>query len=108
MAATASPSAITTPSLHPPDQEAIGGSGTFPNTRPLPRRLVRGLSGVCEAAAVIEVFNVLNTDDLRVFTYEPSKGEFKPGQGILLATPLQLDAERRFGRRFQIGLQLQF
>jgi len=64
--------------------------------------------GRTSAAAVIEVFNVLNTDDLRVFTYEPSKGEFKPGQGILLATPLQLDAERRFGRRFQIGLQLQF
>lgn len=64
--------------------------------------------GRASAAAIVEVFNVLNTDDLRVFTYEPSKGEFKPGEGILLATPLQLDAERRFGRRFQIGLQLEF
>jgi hypothetical protein len=64
--------------------------------------------GRTSAAAVFEVFNVLNTDDLRVFTYEPNKGEFKPGEGILLATPLQLDAERKFGRRFQVGLQLEF
>ena len=64
--------------------------------------------GRTSAAAVVEVFNVLNTDDLRIFTYEPSKGQFKPGEGILLASPLQLDAERRFGRRFQIGLQIEF
>lgn len=64
--------------------------------------------GRTSAAFMVEMFNLLNTDDLRVFTYEPSKGEFKPGEGILLATPLQLDAERRFGRRFQIGLQLEF
>jgi hypothetical protein len=64
--------------------------------------------GRTAAAAFVEIFNVLNTDDLRVFTYEPNKGEFKPGDGILLASPLQLDAERRFGRRFQIGLQIEF
>ena len=64
--------------------------------------------GKTTAAAIVEIFNVLNTDDLRVFTYEPSRGQFKPGQGILLSAPLQLEAERRFGRRFQIGLQLQF
>lgn len=64
--------------------------------------------GRTAAAAFVEIFNVLNTDDLRIFTYEPSKGEFKPGDGILLATPLQLDAERRFGRRFQVGFQFEF
>ena len=64
--------------------------------------------GRTTAAAIVEIFNVLNSDDLRVFTYEPSRGEFKPGDGILLATPLQIDAERRFGRRFQIGLQIEF
>jgi hypothetical protein len=95
---------------------------TGPRFVPMPRNIGRNAAtldlnlnmkknfvmGRTKAAAVLEIFNVLNTDDLRVFTYEPSKGEFKPGQGILLATPLQLDAERRFGRRFQIGLQLEF
>jgi hypothetical protein len=31
-----------------------------------------------------------------------------PGQSSGLANPLQIDAERRFGRRFQIGIQFQF
>ncbi len=71
--------------------------------------------GRTAAAAFVEIFNVLNTDDLRIFTYEPNKGDFnsgtdllKPGEGIVRASPLQLDAERRFGRRFQFGFQFEF
>ena len=71
--------------------------------------------GRTAAAAFVEIFNVLNTDDLRIFTYEPNKGDFnsgadllKPGDGIVRTSPLQLDAERRFGRRFQFGFQFEF
>jgi hypothetical protein len=60
-------------------------------------------------AVSLEVFNLLNSDDLRVYSYEPSRTNgFDAGSATLIATPLQLDAERRFGRRFQIGFQFSF
>ena len=42
------------------------------------------------------------------FTFEPNNG--KPERiGVLLAVnSLQIDGERRFGRRFQVGVQFQF
>jgi len=52
--------------------------------------------GGVTAGAFFEVFNLLNSDDLRVYTINPSY------------TSLQADAERRFGRRFQIGIRLDF
>jgi hypothetical protein len=67
--------------------------------------------GRTAAAAFIEVFNVLNTDDLVIRTYEPDRpqdaGPVTPEAGGL-AGPLQVDGVRRFGRRFQIGLQIDF
>ena len=56
----------------------------------------------------MEVFNVLNANDLRLFSYEPSKGDFSQVDTALLALPIQSDGERRFGRRFQVGIQFQF
>jgi len=60
------------------------------------------------ASVFFEVFNLLNSDDLRVFTYEPVKiTRFDPSDPAS-GTPLQLDAQRRFGRRWQIGIQFEF
>jgi outer membrane receptor protein involved in Fe transport len=52
--------------------------------------------GRTSASAFLEVFNLLNTDDLRVYSIDPSRSS------------LQADAERRFGRRYQIGIRLDF
>jgi len=65
--------------------------------------------GRTAAALFFEVFNVLNSDDLRILTYEPTPDIFQ----LTLDTrtpqgPLQIDAVRRFGRRFQIGVQIEF
>jgi hypothetical protein len=56
----------------------------------------------------VEVFNLLNSDDLRIFTYEPTKQVLFDPNNLAAGTPLQLDAQRRFGRRFQIGFQIDF
>ena len=52
--------------------------------------------GKTSASAFFEVFNLLNSDDLRVYTLNPGRSS------------LQADEERRFGRRFQIGVRLDF
>jgi hypothetical protein len=55
------------------------------------------------------VYNVLNSDDLRIFTFEPDQGgDSVTGNKTIAADRLQLDAERRFGRRFQVGFQFNF
>jgi outer membrane receptor protein involved in Fe transport len=60
-------------------------------------------------AASFEVFNLLNRDELRIHTYEPNRPSgFDTSSAALVSSPLQLDAERRFGRRFQLGFQVQF
>jgi hypothetical protein len=60
-------------------------------------------------AVSLEVFNLLNRDDLRVYSFEPTRTTgFDSGSAKLIATPLQLDAERPFGRRFQLGFQFNF
>jgi hypothetical protein len=65
--------------------------------------------GRTSAALFLEVFNVLNSDDLRIFAYDPNRrGETISGSSTIAASALQLDAERRFGRRFQVGVQLDF
>jgi hypothetical protein len=48
----------------------------------------------------LAIQNALNTDDLTIDTYEPDNPN-RSGN-------LQLDAERRFGRRYQIGFQFEF
>jgi outer membrane receptor protein involved in Fe transport len=60
-------------------------------------------------AASLEVFNMLNRDELRIHTYEPNRPTgFDTSSSALVSSPLQLDAERRFGRRYQLGFQVQF
>ncbi len=56
--------------------------------------------GKLNSKLFITVENLLNTDDIRIFTYEPDAPN---RQGNL-----QLDAERRFGRRFEVGFQFEF
>jgi outer membrane receptor protein involved in Fe transport len=48
----------------------------------------------------MDVLNVLNSDALRIFTYEPAASD--------RGGALQIDSERRFGRRFQVGFQFEF
>jgi len=60
------------------------------------------------ASLFVEVFNLLNADDLRIFSYDPSaQVRFDPADPSS-GTALQIDAQRRFGRRFQIGFQFDF
>ncbi len=60
----------------------------------------------------LEVFNLLNTDDLRIKTYEPNPLAAVGGSGgsasLTPRGPLQIDGERRFGRRFQVGFRIEF
>jgi hypothetical protein len=65
--------------------------------------------GRTSAAIFLEVFNLLNSDDLRIYTYEPDlAGGSVAGNKTVAADRLQLDAERRFGRRWQVGFQFDF
>jgi len=60
-------------------------------------------------AMMFEVFNALNSDDLIISSVEPSQVHgFDTGSLSVLASPTQIDATRRFGRRFQVGFQVQF
>ena len=57
----------------------------------------------------LEVFNLLNRDELRIYTFEPTRTVgFDANTATLSSSPLSLDAERRFGRRFQLGFQFTF
>ena len=68
------------------------------------------------ASLFIEVFNLLNTDDLRIFTYQPKAPGFDDRRNPTPSNPfdpvsgtaIQLDAQRRFGRRWQVGIQFDF
>jgi hypothetical protein len=60
------------------------------------------------AGVFMEVFNILNTDDLHLVSFEESPAAIQQvdspnGQG-----PLQLNGTRQFGRRFQVGFQIAF
>jgi len=61
------------------------------------------------AGLFLEVFNLLNSDDLRIYTVDPSRTSgFDPSGSVSVAGPLQLDATRSFGRRWQVGFQIAF
>ncbi|HKQ96914.1 MAG TPA: TonB-dependent receptor, partial [Candidatus Polarisedimenticolia bacterium] len=65
--------------------------------------------GRSAASVSFEVFNVLNSDDLRIYSYEPAQSSgFDLDSGTSVSDALQLDAVRRFGRRFQVGFQVSF
>jgi len=60
------------------------------------------------AGVFLEVFNLLNSDDLRVLTYEPVPPELANSSDTVGQGPLQLNGTRQFGRRFQVGFQIDF
>jgi hypothetical protein len=80
-------------SRHPSPLTALRGpyrfKGTFPDDGPLRRRLVRGLSGVYEAATVIEVRAVLDCDP--------------PDVGFRVAETEAVPPARPLGLRIQTG-----
>ena len=48
-------------------------------------------------------------DDLRIYSVDPSRNAgFDPSGSVSVAGPLQLDATRTFGRRWQVGFQIAF
>ena len=59
------------------------------------------------AGVFLEVFNILNTDDLHLVTYEvsPQISLVKDPEG---KGAVELNGTRQFGRRFQIGFQIDF
>lgn len=66
--------------------------------------------GRVSAALFLEVFNLLNSDDLRIVSYQPGVGGSGLSSGNIGVGSqlLQLDATRRFGRRYQVGFQFNF
>ncbi len=59
-------------------------------------------------ALFVEVFNVLNRDDLRIFNYLPAETDTFEANDTTPFSRLQIDGVRRFGRRIQLGLQFEF
>jgi hypothetical protein len=65
--------------------------------------------GRTTAGLSLEVFNLLNRDELIISSIDPSRNAgFQPTGAATYGGPLQLDATRRFGRRWQIGFQISF
>jgi len=60
------------------------------------------------AGLFLEVFNLLNSDDLRVLTYEPVPPDLGISPEGVPQGPLQINGLRQFGRRFQVGFQIDF
>ena len=56
----------------------------------------------------IEVFNLLNKDDLRIYSYQPGEFDRSNRDDPTPLSRLQIDGVRRFGRRFQLGIQFEF
>jgi hypothetical protein len=67
--------------------------------------------GRASVSGFMEVFNLLNTDDLRVKTIE-SRTRGAAVLGVIGPAAaehvLLVEGERRFGRRFQVGVRLDF
>ncbi|MCZ6695392.1 MAG: TonB-dependent receptor [Acidobacteria bacterium] len=64
--------------------------------------------GKYAGAIFLEVFNLLNTDDLRILTIDPNPEILISADTGLTAGSLQIDGTRRFGRRIQVGFQIDF
>jgi carboxypeptidase family protein/TonB-dependent receptor-like protein len=61
------------------------------------------------AGLFLEVFDLLNTDDLWIHSIDAGRSTgFDPSGEATVAGPLQLDATRQFGRRWQVGFQFAF
>ncbi len=64
--------------------------------------------GKYTSALFLEVFNILNSDSLRIYTYEPTPPQVVNPGSTLSQGPVQINGTRQFGRRFQIGFQIDF
>src|SRR5262249_49733005 len=64
--------------------------------------------GRSTGALFVEVFNVLNTDDLRIVNYMPGEIENLAKDDPTPLTRLQIEGQRRFGRRIQLAVQFDF
>ncbi len=65
--------------------------------------------GRSAAGLFVEAYNLLNSDDLRIYSVDPNRAAgFDPSGSASVPGALQLDAERRFGRRWQVGFQIAF
>jgi hypothetical protein len=66
--------------------------------------------GKASASAFLEVYNLLNTDDLRLEKIDQIPGRLIENRGgdILIPAVYNLIGERDFGRRYQIGFQVDF
>jgi outer membrane receptor protein involved in Fe transport len=92
------------PEFHPLRRNARRNPSTYDLNLHARRAFVWGHTS---GSVFLEVFNLLNADDLRIFSYDPTRSD-RLTQADLNTQALQLDAQRRFGRRFQVGLQFQF
>ena len=64
--------------------------------------------GKYASSLFFEVYNLLNRDDLTIYTYEPGRADHLGTDELGPRSPLQIDATRRFGRRLQVGCQIEF
>jgi hypothetical protein len=64
--------------------------------------------GKYTAGLFLEVFNILNSDSLRIYTYEPDPPEVVNPNSAVSQGPVQINGIRQFGRRFQVGFQIDF
>ena len=69
--------------------------------------------GKAAASAFLEVYNLLNSDDLRVRQIVVIPGRFSPalrpgGMDYRAPATEKVVGERAFGRRFQVGIQIDF
>ncbi|HEU5180555.1 MAG TPA: TonB-dependent receptor [Candidatus Polarisedimenticolia bacterium] len=69
--------------------------------------------GKASASAFFEVYNLLNSDNLRIHSIEniPARLVFfsaRDNTGIIIPPKVIVDGERDFGRRYQIGFQIDF
>jgi len=60
------------------------------------------------AGLFLEAFDILNTDDLRINTYEPVPPDLASPVTGGTGGPIQINGTRQFGRRFQVGFQIDF
>jgi len=92
----------------PKDKIALGANWSWNKLNVNLRAKKALVVGKYSSGIFFEVYNLLNQDNLRVYTYEPDRGDNSGRDELGLRGPLQIDAVRRFGRRFQVGFQIDF
>ena len=64
--------------------------------------------GKSAASAFLEVYNLLNADNLRVYSSEEVPARYLLNGAVRIPPSSRLVSERDFGRRFQVGFQIDF